>query len=74
MKEIKVEVGGIYKRRDGLLACIVQKSNTTEFFRAVIIGTGEQFSIQENGKEYNNEETQNDLIGKIFSVREIKGE
>lgn len=72
MNEIKVEVGGIYKRRDGLLAFVFLKSNTTEFYRAIIIGTGEQFSIHENGKEYHSEETQNDLVENIFSMDEIK--
>lgn len=62
---IKVEVGAVYERRDGLRAFVYQKSNVTEFYRAIVIGTGESFSVHENGAEYLTEQTKNDLIKKI---------
>ena len=61
---IIVEVGNIYKRRDGLQAFVYFSNPISGAFDCVVIGESCLFfSVNEDGRYLNNEiESQNDLV------------
>lgn len=64
-KEITVEVGKLYKRRDGLAAFVFYFSPVSNLYRAVIVGSMENFSVYANGAESKFEQSGNDLVEEL---------
>lgn len=61
----EIEVGKIYKTRDGRKALCYRKNSVFCNLACVIIGSGEFFDVDEKGSFYSSHESHNDLVEEI---------
>lgn len=57
-----VAVGNTYIRRDGMKAFVYFRDRVSQQFQCVIVGTQQFYTVYEDGKYYQAQDSHNDLI------------
>ena len=62
----EIEIGHIYRRRDGQRAIVFYFNSIQCLYNCVLVGSMDFFTVHEDGRYLESREDHNDLVYKIF--------
>lgn len=57
-----IEIGNVYKRRDGRLAFVYMFNPVSNTFECIVQNSGQVYTVSEDGKYYMTQDSHNDLV------------